>query len=341
MSEPAPELIGKTRSFVENLLTSGRGLEFAADAMRTRAGDDFTLRNASVNAIAEIRQLEDDEIAGTITQENAKVQRARLNQRLLKIADRIDRDQPLSSIVADLVGQHQRIADRFINHQFENTEEETSILESVSDSTPAITVMGLGSQFMPAQDAVQSLLSAFPSVCAVMVDGRHAGTGFLVGPRQVMTNWHVFLSASSMPGTIRCVFDYSGENKLDACPSLPVDMHQLLAVNGNGEKASSRSDRLDYAVLQLSRAVDPSRAPFKLSAQHPTDKDMLVILQHPGIQQGDIVVPSPLQISAGAVRDVNPHSRRIAYTAKTAQGSSGSPVFNTQFQLIGLHHHQT
>ncbi len=46
-----------------------------------------------------------------------------------------------------------------------------------------------------------------------------------------------------------------------------------------------------------------------------------------------------IQYSWGMIRDINDQSKRIAYTAQTGPGSSGSPVFNANFELVCLHHH--
>lgn len=56
----------------------------------------------------------------------------------------------------------------------------------------------------------------------------------------------------------------------------------------------------------------------------------MAILQHP---KGE-----PLKFAIGAVEHVAEDGRRFQYTTNTDQGSSGSPVFDKYWNLVGLHH---
>ena len=60
------------------------------------------------------------------------------------------------------------------------------------------------------------------------------------------------------------------------------------------------------------------------------NKEKLNIIHHPN---GDYK-----QISIRANTFVGLDDTRIFYETDTAQGSSGSPVFNDQWQVVGLHH---
>jgi V8-like Glu-specific endopeptidase len=55
-----------------------------------------------------------------------------------------------------------------------------------------------------------------------------------------------------------------------------------------------------------------------------------VIIQHP---QG-----GPKQIALTANQVVNVYEHRLQYTTDTLPGSSGSPVFNDDWQVIAIHH---
>jgi hypothetical protein len=56
----------------------------------------------------------------------------------------------------------------------------------------------------------------------------------------------------------------------------------------------------------------------------------LMILQHPAAE--------PLKLSIGSVAQPDFGGTRVAYTANTLGGSSGSPCFNSALAPVALHH---
>ena len=62
----------------------------------------------------------------------------------------------------------------------------------------------------------------------------------------------------------------------------------------------------------------------------PKPGDEVIIIQHPGGGQKQIA----LSHNAIAFAD----ARRLQYLTDTLEGSSGSPVFDMTWRLIGLHH---
>jgi V8-like Glu-specific endopeptidase len=201
-------------------------------------------------------------------------------------------------------------------------------------------------------------------VCRVEVNtdqGRSYGTGFLVAPDVVMTNHHVVQSviesgAASAAGLIRLRFDYkraadgeelnpgqvfhlADEWLIDSSPPSPVDYEP--------EPKSSLPDprHLDYALLRVADAVgnnpigarpEPGAGPrgwLKLPAKADLPADSaLFIVQHPA---GD---PMQLALDMQAVIKVNGNRTRVQYRTNTLPGSSGSPCFNKDWELVALHH---
>ena len=183
------------------------------------------------------------------------------------------------------------------------------------------------------------------SVCRVDAAGA-SGTGFLVGRRSVLTNFHVVENAANMGATgerILCRFDYrvdgadagasGGETVLagDAeqawlGPHSPYSQSDL---TGTGSPAPNE---LDFALIRLAEPVEASRPHLALdrdpSAVVPLD--VAVIVQHPG---GD-----PLQIALGTVVEFPATGLRYRYNTTTESGASGAPVFSSEVVLIGLHH---
>jgi endonuclease G, mitochondrial len=61
-------------------------------------------------------------------------------------------------------------------------------------------------------------------------------------------------------------------------------------------------------------------------------KDGLNVLQHP---KGNVMQAS---LSASGVVQSNPAQGRVWYVNRTEGGSSGSPCFNSDWELVALHH---
>jgi hypothetical protein len=189
-------------------------------------------------------------------------------------------------------------------------------------------------------------------VCRVELEGNAVGTGFLVGPDTVLTNWHVFEAAKDQGkvDALGCRFDY------ELLPDGKVQPGQLVMLQAGGLVDSSPYSKaegtdkpdnplpttaeLDYALLRLSSRVGEQqvdgaargwialpKAVLPLTADGP-----ILIVQHP---QG---TPMKLAMDTQAVIGLNGNGTRINYRTNTDPGSSGSPVFTMDWDLVALHH---
>ena len=161
--------------------------------------------------------------------------------------------------------------------------------------------------------------------------GAELGTGVLVGPGLVMTNHHVLESAADASGAF-AQFDYQENAQHDM---LPVHQFRL-----NPARFFLTDAVLDFTIV----SVEPSSDKGKSLTEYPwiqligqTGKaepgDPINIIQHPrgGLKQiafrENRIIDIPRE-----VRDF------LYYTTDTEPGSSGSPCFNDQWELIALHH---
>ena len=189
-------------------------------------------------------------------------------------------------------------------------------------------------------------------VCRVELEGNAVGTGFLVGPDTVLTNWHVFEAAKNQGKGDRlgCRFDY------ELLPDGKVQPGQLVMLQAGGlinsspysvAEGTSTPDNplptaaeLDYALLRLASRVGEQqvegaargwialpKAGLPLAADAP-----ILIVQHP---QG---TPMKLAMDTQAVIGLNGNGTRINYRTNTDPGSSGSPVFTMDWDIVALHH---
>jgi V8-like Glu-specific endopeptidase len=175
------------------------------------------------------------------------------------------------------------------------------------------------------------------------------GTGFLVGPDLVLTNFHVIESVTTPAQVAQaaCWFDYhEGDRGGTTTRNVPAhfDPEWLVAkspyspadVQGVGE---ATTEELDYALLRLADqignapvAVDKMRGWFDLNAERAllAVRDFVVIPQHP---KGRM-----LEVAWGAVLDFNGAGTRVRYDTSTEAGSSGSPCLSVDLDVFGLHH---
>lgn len=197
-----------------------------------------------------------------------------------------------------------------------------------------------------------------PTICSVEGIPKAGGTGFLVAPDLVLTNQHVvqpLIDGKVVPEDVILRFDYKQDRDgatvrpgtvvrlnskkpiLDHSPHSAVD--QAVGLDG-----LPGPEELDYAVLELDRKVgaepigqfdaSPQRGWIRFPDTKPVFRDgmLAIILQHPRTR--------PITIAFDTVIGLNdPDGRtRVRYKVDTDNGSSGSPVFDIQWNLIALHH---
>ena len=220
-----------------------------------------------------------------------------------------------------------------------------------------------GDPFFDTTKLAKWLVNAERRVCQVRC-GEDRGTGFLVGADLVMTCYHVIRGhlKSGVPASdLRVRFDYrrtaDGDEPPDAsgewigidpawpipnAPCSPADI-TLLGDPAPGE--------LDFAILKLERKAgqekradeDHPRGWFDLSkgSRRPASGEAIIIVQHP---EREVKPPPqmPLQITFATpgFQSVNANQTRIAYSPSTRRGSSGSPVFGRELDVVALHHNR-
>ncbi|MEZ4712296.1 MAG: trypsin-like peptidase domain-containing protein [Caldilineaceae bacterium] len=198
-------------------------------------------------------------------------------------------------------------------------------------------------------------------VCRVEIQGDAAGTGFLVGPRAVLTNYHVvkgIIDGNGAPADVQVRFDYkrlSDGTTLSAGKVYAVDGANWLAdytiydpvdLQPMPKVGAVDPTHLDYALLQIDgepggepvgATADPQAAPRGWIEIPEAEHDFvanpaLYIVQHP---KG---APLKLAIDSEAVTGLDANRTRVYYRTNTEPGSSGSPCFDQNWDLVALHH---
>jgi hypothetical protein len=164
------------------------------------------------------------------------------------------------------------------------------------------------------------------AVCKLGFDDEEDGTGFLLGPDILLTNNHV-LPEPARARLARCIFEYQLgiDRKPKETVAFRLDPDSLFIT-------SPAEDGLDYTFVR----IDPAAAtrfgqiPASRGSFSSLEGEYAHVVQHPrGKMKRDTYRDNRIYEDDGI---------SISYTADTEPGSSGSPVFNNDWQLIGLHH---
>lgn len=191
-----------------------------------------------------------------------------------------------------------------------------------------------------------ALTTASRRVCSVEVDGVKRGSGFLVGPQTVLTNWHVVHTLFDLEGDtepeshtrLRCLFDYlDGSNGAvhAAVPGWCVDWSPLQVGNtitgSYPDLTSHKPHALDYCVIRLAGGPGRARGWYDLTKAGTVVADNpFFVVQHPD------QLPQRLAVA----RDAKLANGVIEHMALTLGGSSGGLCLNDRFELAGLHQGQ-
>ena len=181
---------------------------------------------------------------------------------------------------------------------------------------------------------------AAAAVCRIKVPsdgGIWYGTGFLVGPRLLLTNHHVLANADEASQS-EAEFGY--EHDLDGVLLEPVRFnlrpHEIFYSN-------AELDITFVAVTPFSEDGVPleryGRLPLIPLSGKAIGGEWVTIIQHP--ESG----PKQIAIRASQVVTLDPKlvpgvdlDQFVHYSTDTEPGSSGAPVLNDQWQVLALHH---
>jgi len=167
----------------------------------------------------------------------------------------------------------------------------------------------------------------------VIQTGVSIGTGFLISPRLLMTTNHV-IENERIAALCRIEFDYV--RRFDGRFG-DTQLFRLLPGEFFLTSVTHNDLNLDYTIV----AVEPVTSqgdelagrgfiPLVSTLGDLTVFEWANIIQHPGGE--------PQQVALRDNKVVKSLDNFIHYEADTQPGSSGSPVFNDQWQLVALHH---
>lgn len=171
-----------------------------------------------------------------------------------------------------------------------------------------------------------------PSFVAAGKPNWSLGTGWMIGPRLLITNHHV-VNARTPREAAASDADFKAQAAATEADFDYVQTQSQLTTVSSLECAASDRD-LDYAVLRLDDKA-AERAPLRLR-QNPLTRPLgsalqerVNVLQHP---DGD-----PMRLGFRNNFVVTGSADRLSYLTDTRGGSSGSPICDDAWFVAGLH----
>ena len=189
-------------------------------------------------------------------------------------------------------------------------------ISNVEEFSLGIEKVHLEPDFLPASFLHTGSVTA-GAVCRIRT-GSSFGTGFLVAPGILMTNNHV-IPSENVANTSAAEFDFEADRDT-----------RRVAINPDRIFITNAS--LDYTIVgcDMHGIDDISPIPLLRNPALVMEKERVSVIQHPRARQKEVALHDN-HVS-------NLLDRVVRYRTDTDPGSSGSPVFNNQWELVALHH---
>ena len=178
------------------------------------------------------------------------------------------------------------------------------------------------------------------AVCRIVVQmrggGATYGTGFLVGPRLLLTNNHVLPNARLAD---QAEIEFGYQHDADGVLAIPTRF------NLASQELFFTDPDYDFTLVALADLSDTG-VPLERFGWLPllpltgkaVDGEAVSIIQHPKGEAKQLAIHASEIIVLDPAQNAFDTDRFIHYSTDTEPGSSGAPVFNDQWQVVAVHH---
>jgi len=144
-------------------------------------------------------------------------------------------------------------------------------------------------------------------------------TATIVEGGLVLTNYHCIPGFSGNVLEASLLLDYYGPDSQTT--RIPVETTPV-----------EQDPTLDYALARLAGPVPEGLQPPSFTPDRPRPLERLLVIHHPA---GQPKMMTQFRCYAAQSQDEGP---KLRHRCDTLPGSSGAPIFNTERQVIGIHH---
>ena len=181
-------------------------------------------------------------------------------------------------------------------------------------------IMGKQSTLLPISFLEVGLQRA-RSVARVRLARGGLGSGFLTDDNLFLTNHHVIQHEQEARTAI---IQFGYQQTAMGLDLEPVDFRL------DPDRGFATSDEDDWTLVRVQGEANAEWGAIHIESASVAEADRVNIVQHPG---GG---PKQIALYHNVVAYVD--EKRIQYLTDTLPGSSGSPVFDSQWRLVALHH---
>ena len=187
---------------------------------------------------------------------------------------------------------------------------------------------------------IDSLMSFLPRAksfrCRILKDGQIAGSGVLVGPRLVLTAWHVIAAAApgQQPAQLPSLSVLLADTTVQPA-GVPAEWFSECGDDEYRSIPPVRDadvvDRNDVAILAMEGPVGAHLGFVSLTppAPEPKSRSRVVVVHYPNGQD--------VGVDFGRVTKIRNVTARWRHDVVTKPGSSGGACFNGDLQFVGVH----
>ena len=180
-------------------------------------------------------------------------------------------------------------------------------------------IIGKRSSFLPIHFLEIGALKA-RSVVRIEMPGGGSGSGFFTDDNLLITNHHVIATKEqAAAAVVQCNYQQT-PSQLDA----PIETYQLAP-----DEAFATSKDDDWTAVRVQGNPNEKWGALELNRADPQKDDWLNIIQHPS--------GGPKQIALYDNFIAFVDDSRVQYLTDTLPGSSGSPCFDSNWNVVALH----
>ena len=150
------------------------------------------------------------------------------------------------------------------------------------------------------------------------------GTGWLLPGNWLVTNNHVLPDAATAD-VCTAYFSYEEDDRGEPVNAVPIGFDTAAGFHTSPARGGD-----DWTVVRLRDDANAAFGFLKMATDIPVLDDYVNIIQHPGGRRKEIALYH--NTVTGSDRG------RLQYLTDTEPGSSGSPVFNSIWEVVAVHH---